>query len=70
MEDGPLGLAVEQLERYFDGAIVLVGASLGERPVTGIFDLRDPEAALRTIGKALDLEVRRVTPWILIVSAR
>jgi transmembrane sensor len=70
MEDGLLGLAVEQLDRYFDGAIVLAGLSLGDRPVTGIFELRDPEAALRTIAKALDLEVRRVTPWLLIVSAR
>jgi transmembrane sensor len=70
MEDGPLGLAVEQLDRYFDGAIMLAGTSLADRPVTGIFDLRDPEAALRTIARALGLEVRRITPWILIVSAR
>jgi transmembrane sensor len=69
MEDGPLGAAVEQLERSFDGTIILADGSLAERPVTGVFDLHDPEASLRAMAKALGLRVRKVTPWVLIVSA-
>ena len=68
MEDGPLGAAVEQLDRYFDGTIILADASLGERPVTGVFDLRDPEDALRAMAKALGIRVWKVTPWVLRVG--
>lgn len=69
MEEGSLGSAVEQLDRYFDGTIILAGEQLSERPVTGIFDLRDPEGALRAMAKALGVKVSKVTPWLLIVSA-
>jgi transmembrane sensor len=68
LEDRPLGAAVEHLGRYFDGTIILADASLRDRPVTGIFDLRDPEGALRAMAKALGVKVQKVTPWVLIVS--
>jgi transmembrane sensor len=67
MEDRPFSDAVDYLERYYSGSIVIVGGLLRERPVTGIFDLNDPEAALRTMAKALGVEVRRVSPWLLLV---
>ena len=69
MEDRPFGDAIAYLERYYGGSIFVVGDALRRRPVTGIFDLNDPEAALRTMAKALDAEVRRVSPWLLLVSA-
>lgn len=68
LEDRPLGAAVEQLGRFFDGTIILADASLRDRPVTGVFDLRDPEGALRAMAKALGVKVQKVTPWVLIVS--
>lgn len=68
MEDQPLRAAVEQLDRYFEGTIILAQGALADRPVTGIFDLRDPEGSLRAMAKALDAKVRKVTPWILILS--
>jgi transmembrane sensor len=67
-EDVSFGSAVEQLDRYFDGVIVLADASLSDRSLTGVFDLRDPVGALRAMAKALHLKVREVTPWVLIVS--
>lgn len=70
MEEGLLGDVAGQLDRYFDGTIILAEESLRDRPVTGVFDLHDPQGALRAMAKALDLRVRQVTPWLLIVSSR
>jgi transmembrane sensor len=69
MEDRSFGDAVAYLERYYGGSIVIVGGTLRNRPVTGIFDLNDPEGALRTMAKALDAHVRRVSPWLLLVTS-
>jgi len=68
MEDRPFGDAVGTLDRYYAGSIVIVSDGLRRRPITGIFDLNDPEGALRTMAKALDVNVRRVSPWLLLVS--
>jgi len=61
--------AVDQLRRSYRGKIVLMDASLGERRITGVYNLADPEEALRGIARAHGAKVHRVTPWILIVSA-
>jgi transmembrane sensor len=61
--------AVDQLRRSYAGTIVLLDASLGERRITGVYNLADPEEALRGIARAHGATVRRITPWILMVSA-
>lgn len=65
----PLRDAVEQLRRHFDGAIVLTDSALGDRPITGAYTLSEPESALRAIAKAHGAVVRRVTPWLLVISS-
>ncbi|HQS17186.1 FecR domain-containing protein [Reyranella sp.] len=64
----PLRDAVEQLRRHFEGVIVLTDTSLGDRPITGAYTLSEPESALRAIAKAHGAVVRRVTPWLLVIS--
>lgn len=64
----PLRDAVEQLRRHFDGTIVLTDSALGDRPITGAYTLSEPESALRAIAKAHGAVVRRVTPWLLVIS--
>lgn len=66
--DQPLRDSVEQLRRYFPGTIVLADMALGDRPVTGVYNLDDPEEALRGIAQAHGGHVRRITPWVLVVS--
>jgi transmembrane sensor len=68
-QDRSLQDAVDQLRRYYEGAIVLTDASLGTRRITGVYNLADPEEALRGIARAHGAKVRRVTPWLLVVSA-
>lgn len=64
----PLRDAVEQLRRHFDGMIVLTDTALGDRPITGAYTLSEPENALRAIARAHGAVVRRVTPWVLVIS--
>jgi transmembrane sensor len=64
----PLREAVDQLRRYFAGTIVLASASLGDRRITGAYNLADPEDALRAIAQAHGGKVRRIAPWLLVVS--
>jgi transmembrane sensor len=68
LQNRALGDAVDDLRRYFDGAIIIADRSLVDRPTTGVFNLADPEEALRGIAHAHGATVRRVTPWLLVLS--
>ena len=61
--------AVDQLRRFYSGVIIMTDGSLGPRRVTGIYNLADPEEALRAVGHAHGAKVLRVTPWMLLISA-
>ncbi|PWB93461.1 FecR family protein [Methylosinus sporium] len=54
-DDKPLAEVLATLSRYRRGYIALVDPSLRGRRVTGVFETRDPEAALRAIQKSLGL---------------
>ena len=64
-----LGDAIDQLRRYFAGTIVLTDGRLAERRITGAYNLADPEDALRGMARVHGAKVRRLTPWLLVVSA-
>lgn len=64
-----LGDAIDQLRRYFGGTIVLTDNRLADRRITGAYNLADPEDALRGMARVHGAKVRRVTPWLLVVSA-
>lgn len=59
---------VEALRPWYGGAILVVGDELANRTVTGIFDARNPGRVLAAIAQAHGGTVRRVTPWLLILS--
>ena len=67
--DEPFDAVVDELRRYYAGRIVVTNAALAARPVTGVYNLADPVAALRGIARAQNAVVRRVTPWLIFVSA-
>lgn len=64
-----LGDAVSEIRRYFPGTIIVTDAALEGLPTTGVFDTADPEGALRGIAQAQGAKVRRLSPWLLILSA-
>lgn len=59
---------VDEIRPWFRGRIVLADAQLGERRITGIYDVRRPEQALAMIVRPYGGRIRRITPWILIVD--
>lgn len=68
-QDRSLRDAVEELRRYWRGVIVLTDDALGDLRITGAYNLDDPEEALRGMARAHGAKVRRITPWVLVVSA-
>ena len=67
--DQPLGAVVDELRRFYAGRIIVTDAALAAQPVTGVYNLADPVAALRGIARAQNAVVRRITPWLILVSA-
>ena len=66
--DAPLGRVVDRLRPYYTGRIIITDGALAARPVTGVYDLNDPVSALSAMARAQNAAVRRVTPWLIIVS--
>lgn len=63
----PLAKVIEELNRYQRGRIVIWGADLRARPVTGVFDTRDPSAAIDMIERTLGVSSTRLTDALIIV---
>ncbi|WP_336333221.1 FecR family protein [Pseudomonas putida] len=59
---------VQELARYLPGKVVLRDDALGDKRVTGVYDLRKPEAALRAVIRPHGGEVRSYGPWLLVLS--
>jgi transmembrane sensor len=68
--DRPMLQIVDALRRYYDGVIVVQDGAFARTRVTGIYDLRDPAATLASLAASHDGTVRRVSPWLLIVTSR
>ena len=67
--DRPVSEVVDELRPYFSGLIVLTDGAFGRRRVTGVYDLHDPVAALRALAQAhRGVSVRRISPWLMVVS--
>jgi transmembrane sensor len=69
LHDQTLRDAVDQLRRYYAGTIVLADETLAERRVTGAYNLKDPEDALLGMARAHGARVRRITPWLIVLSS-
>lgn len=68
VKDRPIGEVIDALHPWHKGYIITRGAGLASRRVTGIYDLRDPDAALSALGKAHPIRMRRITPWLKIIT--
>lgn len=63
----PLGAVLDELGRYRRSAVLFTDDALSRLPVTGIFNVDDPDALLDAISVALPVKVRRL-PWLTIVQ--
>lgn len=64
-----LAEVVAEVERYRRGKIVLVGSSLQQLSVTGVFDLKDSESILTTIRQTLPVRITELPLVTIIRSA-
>ena len=58
----PLPELIAQLERYADTRILITGADVTARTVSGVFHLDRPESILRALELSLDLQVVELGP--------
>jgi len=63
----PVADVVDALRPYFDGLIVLRGASLAAQPLTGVYNLSDPVEALRAVAQAQGASLHRLSPWLVVI---
>jgi transmembrane sensor len=69
LQDQRLGDAVEQFRRYYRGTIVLAESTLASKPITGAYNLGDPEEALQAMARVHGARVRKITPWMIVISS-
>lgn len=67
-DDRRVAELVQELARYLPGLVVLRDEALGDQRVTGVYDLRKPQAALRAMLRPHGGEVRSYGPWLLVLS--
>ncbi|MFC3230572.1 FecR family protein [Marinibaculum pumilum] len=60
--------AVDRLRPFHGGRILLLGSRLARQPLTGLYTLSDPAAALEAMAAAQGAVVHRLTPWLLVLS--
>lgn len=67
VSDQPLGEALGELRRYFDGVIVIANRGAATTSVNGSFRLSDPEAAIRTLAASAGAATTRLPGGLLII---
>jgi transmembrane sensor len=69
VKNRPVGDVVDALRPYFDGLVVLRGATLADQPLTGVYNLSDAVEALRAVAHAQGASMHRLSPWLIVISA-
>ena len=67
VEDQLLGTVIEELNRYRPGRILILNPALRTLNVTGVFDLTDPDAALRMIQRTLRIHETSLSPYLVLL---
>lgn len=62
----PLADVVAEIERYRGGRILIIGDELRALPMTGLFELHEPETVLDVIEQTLPVRVSRL-PFVTII---
>lgn len=66
LDNAPLSLVAEELERRFRGRIVFAGDGLPERRISGTIAIADTSAALDFLDQALGVKSTRLGPLIIL----
>jgi transmembrane sensor len=67
VEGQALGSVIEELNRYRPGRILILNPALRSLNVTGVFDLTDPDAALRMIERTLHIHETSLSHYLVLL---
>ncbi|PLR25648.1 hypothetical protein SGCZBJ_10505 [Caulobacter zeae] len=62
----PLAEVVDEIGRYRRGKVFVRGQALAARPVSGVFDVARPDAAIDALAASLDLRTARLGGFVLL----
>lgn len=68
VQDVPISAVVAELQRYHPSWITVASGTLGERRITGLYDLSDPDRALEALVSPYGAKVHHVSPYLRILS--
>ncbi len=68
VNDRPLAELTAELARYRNGRIFIGDERLNRLRVSGVFSLADPEKAIHTVARALDLKETWIGPWWVVLG--
>lgn len=66
--DRPLGEVIEEINRYRQGVVVIIDESLRDFPVSGVFDLNEPDAILQALAEVLPARQYSLTPYLILLD--
>ena len=64
----PLGEVIDEINRYRKGAILILDQQLRTSRVSGIFDIRNPDAVLQTLEDTLPIRLHRLTRYLILLD--
>ncbi|WP_411037256.1 FecR family protein [Shinella sp. BYT-45] len=67
-EQETVSALVARISRWHPGKVVVADPFLGARVVSGVFDLGDPVRALEAVVRPFGARVRRITPFMTVIS--
>jgi transmembrane sensor len=68
VDDLPIGDVIDRIRPWYGGFIIARGPGLKDRRVSGIYDLHDPDLALKALTRAHKVTVSQASPWVRIVT--
>ncbi len=68
VNDAPIGAVVEQIQRYHPAWIRVMDSGLATERVTGLYDLSDPDRALRALVQPHGGQVRTISPYLRLLT--
>lgn len=67
-EQDRIDVIVAEIARWQSARVVIAQSGLASSRVSGLYDLRDPNAALKAVVEPYGGSVRHVTPWLIVLS--
>ncbi|TCK30881.1 FecR family protein [Ancylobacter aquaticus] len=68
VQDATIAAVVEQLQRYHRAWITVPDSALAQQRVTGLYDLTDPDRALRALVEPHGGRMREISPYMRVLS--